>query len=293
MLGQEKCMQILDGKQLAETVAEELRERVSDLRAAGIHPRLAILLVGESDMPTEKYVAAKQRAADKVGVAVELIRFTIDEPIALAERITARIEELNSDPDTHGIILQLPMPVPMNEQDLIDAIAPEKDVDGLTTTNQAALEVGRELFVPATPQGILRLLAAYKIPIANTKIAMIGQGRLVGKPLSAMLRSRDAILTTADSKTPDLLPIVKDARVIISAVGQPGIITDAMVRSDSILIDVGLSDIDGTLTGDIEPEVKALAGQATPVPGGVGPMTVISLLANVVLAAELARIQQN
>lgn len=285
-------MQILDGKQLAETVGEELRERVAHLRAAGMQPRLAILLVGENDMPTEKYVAAKQRAADTVGVAVELIRFTIDEPVVLAERITARIQELNADPDTHGIILQLPMPVPMNEQDLIDAIAPTKDVDGLTTTNQAALEAGRELFIPATPQGILRLLAAYNIPIAHTKIAMIGQGRLVGKPLTAMLRSRDAILTTADSKTPSLLPVVKDAAVIISAVGKPGLITTEMVRPDSILIDVGLSDVDGRLTGDIDPEVKARAGQATPVPGGVGPMTVISLLANVVLAAELARIKR-
>lgn len=283
-------MQLIDGRQIAETVRVDLRERTAALKATNIQPRLAILVVGE-DIRTERYIAAKQQAADEIGIAVELIRFTIDEPATLADRIEARIKTLNDNPQTHGIILQLPIPVPVDEQELIDSIKPTKDVDGLTLTNQAALEAGRELFLPATPQGILRLLTASKIPIANTRIAMIGQGRLVGRPLTSMLRSRDADVVTADSKTTDLASVVHGADVVISAVGKENLITENMIDKQMVLIDVGLSDVEGKLQGDIAPAAKERARLATPVIGGVGPMTVISLLANVVLAAELAQLR--
>ena len=283
-------MQLIDGRQVAETVRTDLRERIAVLRSQDIQPRLAILVVGE-DIRTERYIAAKQQAADEIGIAVELIRFTIDEPETLTDRIEARIKSLNDDLQTHGIILQLPIPIPIDEQELLDSIKPTKDVDGLTLTNQAALEAGRELFLPATPQGILRLLTVSNIPIADTRIAMIGQGRLVGRSLTAMLRSRDADVVTADSHTRDLAAVVRGAAIVISAVGKENLITEDMVDEQMVLIDVGLSDVDGKLQGDIAPAAKEKARLATPVIGGVGPMTVISLLANVVLAAELAALR--
>lgn len=283
-------MQILDGKKVAATVAEELRERIATLRAQNVEPTLAILVVGD-DLRTQRYIAAKQRAAERLGIQTILIPIAPTTPEETKAIIEKSITTLNEKPDIHGIILQLPIPVKVDEQELIDLIAPTKDVDGLTLTNQAALELGRELFLPATPQGILRLLSAYKIPIANQRIAIVGQGKLVGKPVTAMLQSRDADVVTANSQTKDLKETIRGANIVICAVGKENLITEDMVDDKMVLIDVGLSDVDGTLRGDIALAAKEKAFLATPVPGGVGPMTVISLLANVVLAAELAQLR--
>lgn len=284
-------MQMIDGKQVAELVAADLRERIAALDSQGITPTLAIIVVG-NDLRTQKYITAKQKAAEQLGIEVKLIALS-----ATSDDIEATIAEqialLNSDPNVHGIILQLPIPAEVDEQDLIDLIVSQKDVDGLTLTSQAALEAGRELFLPATPQGILRLLSSQKLPIYEKRIAVIGQGKLVGKPLTAMLRSRGADVATADSKIKDLASIVRGASIVISAVGKENLITAEMVDPDMTLIDVGLSDVNGTLRGDIAQAAKEKAQLATPVIGGVGPMTVISLLANVVLAAELAAIRMD
>ena len=285
-------MQILDGKKVAETVAEELRERIATLRTQNVEPTLAILVVGD-DLRTQRYIAAKQRAAERLDIRVILIPIAPATPTETTAVIQQAITALNNKPEVHGIILQLPIPVAVDEQELIDLIAPTKDVDGLTLTNQAALELGRELFLPATPQGILRLLSAYKIPIANQRIAVVGQGKLVGKPVTAMLQSRDADVVTANSRTKDLKETIRGAAVVISAVGKKDLITEDMVDKTMALIDVGLSDVDGKLYGDITSTAKDKALLATPVPGGIGPMTVISLLANVVLAAELTALRAN
>jgi methylenetetrahydrofolate dehydrogenase (NADP+)/methenyltetrahydrofolate cyclohydrolase len=283
-------MQILDGKKVAETVAEELRERIAALRKQNIEPTLAIIVVGD-DLRTQRYIAAKQRAAEQLGIQTILIPIAPTTPEETRSIIEKSIAALNEKPEIHGIILQLPIPVKVDEQELIDLIAPTKDVDGLTLTNQAALELGRELFLPATPQGILRLLSAYKVPIADQRIAVVGQGKLVGKPVTAMLQSRDADVVTANSQTKSLTDTLRGANIVISAVGKENLITEEMVDDKMVLIDVGLSDVDGKLRGDIALAAKEKALLATPVPGGVGPMTVISLLANVVLAAELAQLR--
>ncbi len=284
-------MQRIDGTQIAAGVAQDLAARVRALAATGVTPRLAILVVGDEPR-TRRYVAAKERKAAELGIAVTAVRLDAGNASSVEHMLSSAIERLNGDSAIHGIILQLPIPVPgIDEQELIDRIVPAKDVDGLTSVSQAALEAGRELFVPATPQGILRLLAAYKLPIADTRIAVVGQGRLVGRPLAAMLRSRGADVVPADSKTADLAAVTRGAAIVVSAVGRAGLITDAMVDPGAVLIDVGLSEQDGVLQGDITEAAKDTAALATPVVGGVGPMTVISLLANVVLAAELAAVR--
>ena len=283
-------MQLIDGKHVAEKVAAELQERIATLVAQKITPTLAILVVGD-DLRTQKYIAAKQRTAEELGIRVTLFALQSQAAEDVVTQITDTITTLNQDSSVHGVILQLPIPIAVDEQELIDLIKPTKDVDGLTLTNQAALEAGRELFLPATPQGILRLMTAYKLQIPDARIAVVGQGRLVGKPLTAMLRSRGADVVTANSETTDLPAVLKGASVVISAVGKENLITEDMVDGQMALIDVGLSDIDGKLQGDIVQAAKDKARLASPVIGGVGPMTVISLLANVVLAAELAALR--
>ena len=285
-------MRLIDGTQIAALVADDLRERIAALTSQHVTPTLAILVVGD-DLRTQRYIAAKQRKAAELGIVVALTTLPGTDPVSVTEQVRAAIDSLNADPAIHGIILQLPIPLPVDEQELLDHIAPTKDVDGLTTTSQAALEAGRELFLPATPQGILRLLTAQKLPIADARIAVVGQGRLVGKPLTAMLRSRGADVVTADSKTPDLRAVTKGAAVVVSAAGKAGLITEDMVDDGAVLIDVGLSEVNQRLRGDVTDAAKQKAALATPVTGGVGPMTVISLLANVVLAAELAGLRAN
>ncbi len=286
-------MEFIDGRAVAHEITQELTRRINDLKAAGITPTLAILQVG-NDPTTTIYVTAKQRAAVPLGIDVHVIRFdTGVQSDALARALTDTVHQLNADPSIHGIILQLPVPETIDDQAIIDEIDPRKDVDGLTATNQAALEAGRELMVPATPQGILRLLAAYRIPLEGATVGLVGHGRLVGRSLAHMLRSRGAILQIADSKTPDLRAVTRGADIVVSAVGQAGLITPDMIDESTVVIDVGLSKVDDQLQGDITEAAKAKARLATPVPGGVGPMTVVSLLANVVLAAELTRLQSS
>lgn len=280
-------MNRMDGQLVAERLKGELASRIDALKGRDVTPTLAILVVGD-DERTAAYVRAKQRAADQLGIQVQITRLGADQPTeVLVEQVRSTIEQWNNRTMVHGIVLQLPLPDGIDEQALIDEIDPRKDVDGLTATNQAALEAGRELIPPATPMGILRLLTAYDVPIAGTRVAIIGQGRLVGEPLAAMLKARDADVVTADTSTPDLRTVTKGATIVIVATGEPELIDADLIDSGTVLIDVGLSERHGRLIGDTTAEAKAKARLATPVPGGVGPMTVVSLLANVVLAAEI------
>lgn len=278
-------MNIIDGREVATTLLNEVRERVEQLKSKGVQPRLAILTIGD-DARTASYIRAKQRAAERVDIQVDLYPFSAEDE-GLEERIRTHIERLNSETEVHGIIVQLPIPQSLDSQALIDLIDPKKDVDGLTATNRAGLELGRELMTPATPMGVIRLLKAYDVPVAGAKVALIGHGRLVGSLLAPMLRSRGAEVHIADSRTKDLAAVTLPAAIIISAVGKANLVTASMVQPHSVLIDVGLSEIDERLVGDISAEAKEKARLATPVPGGVGPMTVASLLSNTVFAAEL------
>src|SRR3990167_1411369 len=229
----------MDGRALADEIAGTLKLRVDHLKRAGILPRLAILVVG-NDERTASYIRAKSSVAERIGV--DVVRFPFDaatEPSKLTREINEIIEQLNNDPSTHGIILQLPVPAGVDEDFLLNTIAPAKDVDGLTETNQAAVEMGRELLPPATPMGILRLLERYRVPIVDAPIAVIGQGRVVGKPMAEMLRSRGADVRTASMETTDLRALTKGATIVISATGQAGLITPDLLDDDVVLIDAG------------------------------------------------------
>lgn len=279
-------MQLMDGRATAGGRRAQLRQRVEGLRERGVVPTLAIVQA-DRDERTRTYVRAKSQAAREIGIQIQLHEFdpTLP-PETLAKRLKATLEILNADRAVHGLLLQLPLPAGIDVDELINTIDPGKDVDGLTATNQAALEAGRELMVPATPMGILRLLETYDVPITDATVAVIGQGLVVGKPLALMLASRGATVRTADAETPDLRSVTRGADIVVSATGQPGLITEEMIGANTVLVDAGLAEVGTSLVGDTTPEAQAKARLTTPVRGGVGPMTVVSLLGNVVIAAE-------
>lgn len=280
----------MDGRALAAELEQGLRERVGHLANAGITPTLAIVVVGD-DERTASYIRAKQATAERIGIAVKVYEYSAAAPETLEGQLLTQIDALNTDTAVHGIILQLPVPRGVDDERLLNAISPTKDVDGLTATNQASVEMGRELFPPATPMGILRLLGRYGIPIEGTVMAVLGQGRVVGKPLADMLESRGAIVRRADHTTADLGAVTHGASVVISATGQPGLVTASLIDPDIVLIDAGLAEVGTSLVGDTSDDAQAKARLATPAKGGVGPMTVVSLLGNVVVAAELAQLR--
>jgi methylenetetrahydrofolate dehydrogenase (NADP+)/methenyltetrahydrofolate cyclohydrolase len=280
---------LMDGRAVAARIQRSLEPRITALRKQGVVPTLAIVFAA-NDERTDAYIRAKQDAAARLGIAVQIHAFPAG--MELTGALTDAITDANGDPAVHGIIVQLPLPAGVDEDTILNVVAPEKDVDGLTSTNEAALDAGRELFTPATPLAILQLLSTYHIPLDGTTVAVVGQGRLVGAPLAAMLRNRGAIVRTADETTPDIASVTKGADVVVVATGTPNLITPAHIDGRSILIDAGLTNVDGTLVGDVSDEAKQVARLATPAVGGVGPVTVASLLANVVLAAEYQALQR-
>ncbi|MBI4022799.1 bifunctional 5,10-methylenetetrahydrofolate dehydrogenase/5,10-methenyltetrahydrofolate cyclohydrolase [Candidatus Berkelbacteria bacterium] len=279
-------MEHMDGRALAEEVAGTLRNRAAALRERGIVPTLGILVVGD-DERTASYIRAKERMASEIGIEVRVHRFEQSElPDRLHDRITKAMAHWNRDPAVHGLILQLPLPAGLDESVLLDCIDPTKDVDGLTSTNQHALEAGQPGIVPATPLGILALLQAYDVTVDGATVAIVGTGRLVGQPLAHLLQARGACVRLADRETADLAAVTRGAEIVVAAVGHPGLVTESMIDHESVLIDVGLTEQHGMLVGDTTEGARAKARLSTPVPGGVGPMTVVSLLGNVVQAAE-------
>ncbi len=289
-------MQTMDGRRVADEVLGGLEHRVAALMEHGITPTLGILLIG-SDQRSAAYVRRKQRAAERIGVSVRLVTSNdgalrpgsgqISIPVEL-QALERQIEIWNADPTIHGMILQLPLPTELAvfELPLIERIDPAKDVDGLHPVNFGRLLRGYDAITPATPRGVMALLAAYHVALTGTRVTLIGFGKLVGRALATLLVNAGATLTIATKRTVDLAATTRDAVVVISAAGVAGLVTATMVRSESVLVDVGLSDIDDQLVGDISDEAKQKARLATPVPGGVGPMTVAMLLTNVVEAAE-------
>lgn len=273
----------IDGKKIARGIESQLATRIAKLNQLGIIPKLVIIQVGH-DKRSISFVKAKAKVGARIGVVVEIKQLPEQTP---SRQLKSLIAKLNHNTDVHGIIVQLPLPQHLDADSIIDSIHPKKDVDGLSTVNRVALETGRELILPATPLGILMLLEKSQIAFVDKYVAIIGQGRLVGKPLYYMLKHRGARVVTANSKTLDLKTITRNADIIISATGQSGLITANMINSKAVIIDVGLSEVDNQLVGDVSIDAKNKARLATPVPGGVGPMTVVALMANVVTAAEM------
>ena len=278
--------QTIDGKAVAAAVREEVRERVARLAARGIVPGLAAILVGD-DPASRVYVGNKEKACADAGIRSFRHRLPASTPEG---ELFALVARLGRDPEVHGILVQLPLPPPLRAPAVIEALAPEKDVDGLHLVNQGRLLAGLPGLRPCTPLGILRLIDTTGGVLGGAHAVVVGRSVLVGKPVALLLLERHATVTLCHSRTADLPREVGRAQVLIAATGQPGLIRGEWIRPGAVVIDVGINrGPDGKLCGDVEFEpARERAGFITPVPGGVGPMTVAMLLANTVTAAEQA-----
>jgi methylenetetrahydrofolate dehydrogenase (NADP+) / methenyltetrahydrofolate cyclohydrolase len=275
----------LDGKATAAAIKGELAERVAKLRAQGVVPGLATVLVGD-DPGSRWYVAGKHRDCAEVGINSIRVDLPADTPQAEVE---AAVTSLNENPECTGYIVQLPLPKHMEENDILGMIDPAKDADGLHPTNLGWLVLGKPAPLPCTPFGIVELLRRHDVPIAGADVCVVGRGVTVGRPLGLLLtrRSENATVTLCHTGTRDLAAHVRNADIVVAAAGVTGIITGDMVKPGAAVLDVGVSrDAEGKLKGDVAPEVYDVAGWVSPNPGGVGPMTRAMLLSNIVLAAE-------
>jgi methylenetetrahydrofolate dehydrogenase (NADP+) / methenyltetrahydrofolate cyclohydrolase len=275
---------LLDGSATARAIREELTERVSRLREAGLVPGLGTLIVGD-DPGSHAYVAGKHRDCAAVGLAS--IQRELPADAAQAD-VEAVVDELNADPVCTGFIVQLPLPRGLDEQAVLARIDPGKDADGLHPTNLGRLVLNVPGPLPCTPVGIVELLRRYGVPIAGAEVVVIGRGITVGRPLGLLLtrRSENATVTLCHTGTRDLAAHVRRADIVVAAAGVPGLITKDMVKPGAAVLDVGVSRVDGKIAGDVALDVVDVAGHVAPNPGGVGPMTRAELLVNVVVAAE-------
>jgi methylenetetrahydrofolate dehydrogenase (NADP+)/methenyltetrahydrofolate cyclohydrolase len=275
---------LLDGNACSRALRARLAARAKAIAEAGAAPALAVLQLG-ADPASQVYVRAKIRVCAEAGVRSSLIRFDAD---AEPQAVLARIEALNADPAVHGILVQLPLPPHFDLARVVDAIAPEKDVDGFHPSNLGALMAGGAIFQPCTPQGVIALLEAGGVEIAGREAVVVGRSNIVGKPMAMMLLERHATVTICTSRTGTLAEHTRRADILVVAAGKPGLVRADMVKPGAAVVDVGIHRLpDGRLVGDVEFEgVRERAGYISPVPGGVGPMTVTMLLANTVRAAE-------
>lgn len=277
---------LLDGNALAKKLRADVAARAAKLTAHGHQPGLAVILVGE-DPASQVYVRNKVKACEDNGIYSVFDRFPADLPEA---KLLARIAELNADPKVHGILVQLPLPKHIDSHKVLEAIAPEKDVDGFHVANAGALMTGTPLFRPCTPYGCMKMLESIEFPLRGARAVVVGASNIVGKPMAMMLLQAGATVTICNSKTRDLAAHTREADVIVAAVGRRNLITADMVKPGAAVIDVGMNrDDQGKLCGDVDfAAVKEVAGWITPVPGGVGPMTITMLLVNTLEAAERA-----
>jgi len=275
---------VMDGKALASQIRQTLREETEYMKKVGVEPKLATILVGD-DPASKVYLGSKHNAAAEVGIKSENFRLP---GTAKEDDLTKLIRRLNSDATINGILLQLPLPSHLDGRRMIEQISPAKDVDGLTSANMGLLMYGQASLMPCTPRGVMELLHHYKIPVAGTRAVIINRSTLVGKPLLHMLLSEDATVTVCHSKSRNLLSITRQADILITAVGRRPqfTLTREMVKDHVVVIDVAMNRVGGKLVGDADfDSVSKKASYITPVPGGVGPMTVVMLMENTLIAA--------
>jgi methylenetetrahydrofolate dehydrogenase (NADP+)/methenyltetrahydrofolate cyclohydrolase len=280
---------IIDGNAVAANIRAECKARVEALRArAGVTPGLAVILVGE-DPASRVYVRNKIRACEAVGIASFSRRLTAD---VTTSELVRLIEELNEDPRVHGVLVQLPLPKHIDMHRVLETISADKDVDGFHLYNVGGLILGNTAFPPCTPFGVVKLLESEKIPVIGQNVVVVGASNIVGKPMALMLMAREATVAICHKLTRDLAQWTILADILVVAAGKPNLITAPMVKTGAVVIDVGINRLaDGRLVGDVAfEEVKDKASYITPVPGGVGPMTVTMLLANTIASAERARL---
>ena len=278
--------QIIDGKEIAKLVRAEWKLRVDRLLQAGVKPGLAVIIVGDNPA-SAIYVRNKVKACSDIGIYSEVHSFPKD---ANQQEVLDCIRALNGNPHIHGILVQLPLPPQFENNRVITSIAVEKDVDGFHLYNVGALVTGNTIFAPCTPFGVMVMLDRHAIPIEGRHAVVVGRSNIVGKPMALMLLERGATVTICTSKTRDLAQFTKNADILVVATGKLRMINAGMVKQGAVVIDVGINRLpDGTLCGDVDfDSVKKVAGFITPVPGGVGPMTITMLLCNTILAAERA-----
>jgi methylenetetrahydrofolate dehydrogenase (NADP+) / methenyltetrahydrofolate cyclohydrolase len=299
---------ILDGTAIAAAIKNEVAEKVKELTAKGIRPGLAAVLVG--NVPASQiYVRSKVRTCEELGIYSDLI--TPPETVT-TEEMLALVGELNSRPDIDGILLQLPMPPQVNAKRLLEAVSPEKDVDGFHPVTVGRMLIGQAGLAPCTPAGIIQILKRSGVPIAGQNAVVLGRSDIVGKPVAVLLLHENATVSICHSKTRDLASFTRQADILVAALGRPGFVTPEMVKTGATIIDVGINRVTkreefdlyfagdkrreemfrlkgSTIVGDVHPKAFAVAGAYTPVPGGVGPLTIAMLMSNTVKAAQLRR----
>jgi methylenetetrahydrofolate dehydrogenase (NADP+)/methenyltetrahydrofolate cyclohydrolase len=276
--------EVIYGDQLALSLREEMKEEVTALKEKGVIPKLVVVLIGD-DPASKSYVAGKQKAADFIGIDSELITL---EDTTSEQALLDLIEQLNNDESVNGILVQLPLPDQINEQAIIEAISPEKDVDGFHPISIGRMLTQQDTFLPCTPYGILTMLQSKNIEIAGKHAVIVGRSNIVGKPVGQLLLNEHATVSYCHSRTKDLKAMTKQADILIAAVGREEMIDASYIKPGAVVIDVGVNRTkEGTLTGDVDfDSAKAVASYITPVPKGVGPMTITMLMKNTIKAAK-------
>ncbi len=274
---------IIDGKGISIAIRQELKEKVERLKEKGVVPSLTVILVGD-DPGSQVYVRNKERACLEAGMAGRVIRMPKE---TTREDLLSEIEKVNRDESVHGLLVQLPLPGHLNEAEIIGAIAPEKDVDGLHPMTQGLILSGAPAALPCTPRGCIELIKRAGVPLEGAEAVVVGRSVMVGKPMALLLLRENATVTICHSRTKNLAEVTRRADVLVAAIGRPRFITGDMIKPGAAVIDVGINRLpDGKLTGDVDFEsAREVAGHITPVPGGVGPMTIAMLLENTVEAA--------
>ena len=275
---------VIDGVKLAASLREQVAERAAVLAGQGVKPGLAVVLVG-SDAASQMYVRNKVAACEKAGLHSVLEQYPAD---LTEDALLSRIKTLNADHSIHGILVQLPLPKHIDAHRVIEAIAAEKDVDGFHVSNAGLLMTGTPLFTPCTPYGVMKILESEQISLRGAVAVVVGASNIVGKPMAMLLQAAGSTVTICNSKTRDLAWHTRHADIVVVATGKPGMVTGDMIKPGAIVIDVGMNrTADGKLCGDVDyASASQVAGAITPVPGGVGPMTIAMLLVNTIEAAE-------
>lgn len=273
----------IDGKAIAAAVRQEVRAEVEELTRQGNTPGLAVIVVGD-DPASRVYVNNKKKACAEAGIRSEEFALPAD---TTQEQLLALVEELNTRDDIHGILCQLPLPKHLDDKAVIAAISPKKDVDAFHAANVGQILIGEYTFLPCTPAGVMELLHRTDISVEGKHCVVIGRSNIVGKPMAMLLLHENATVTICHSRTKNLKEICQQADVLVAAVGRAGFVTPDMVKPGAVVVDVGINrGADGKLCGDVDPAVDEVAGYLTPVPGGVGPMTIAMLLKNTITAAR-------
>ena len=274
---------IIDGKELSKKISGQVKEEVEVLKSKGIKPKLAVIMVGE-DAASKVYVRNKSKACNEVGIEYE--EFILNENIEMDELLKL-ITDLNNRKDIHGILLQSPIPKHLDIYKAFETIDFRKDVDGFNPINIGRLTLNRQTFISCTPHGVMKMLEEYDIDLKGVNVVILGRSNIVGKPLAQCLLNKDATVTICHSKTKNIEEITKNADILISAIGSPKFVKANMVKEGAVVIDVGINRLETGIVGDVDfEEVEKKASYITPVPGGVGPMTIAMLLHNVVIATK-------